>query len=376
MSCSEPPLRGLRVLDFSTLLPGPLATLILAEAGAEVIKIERPGAGDEMRSYSPRIGGESVIFAMLNRGKKSIAIDLKAPGSVAQLMPLVESADVLVEQFRPGVMQRLGLGHERLSGINPRLVWCSITGYGALGPRAQAAGHDLNYLAETGLLDLVRGGDGAPALPFTPVADIAGGSYPAVMNILLALVRRGVTGRGARIEVSMTDTLFTLAYWALAQGLGAGRWPEPGRAMITGGSPRYRLYRCADGRFLAAAPLEEKFWANFCRLIGLAPQYADDARDADATIAAVAAIIATRSAAEWQARFAGEDACCAIVAPLADAVRDAHFGQRGLFDRKVACGGEPAPALHVPLDPDLRAGHAERAAPALGEHNAMLAAAS
>lgn len=373
MTGSEPPLRNLRVLDFSTLLPGPLATLILAEAGAEVIKIERSGSGDEMRSYSPKIGSDSVNFAVLNRGKKSIAIDLKAADAVAQLMPLIESADILVEQFRPGVMERLGLGYDRLSKINPRLIWCSITGYGAAGPRAQAAGHDLNYLAETGLLDLARGSDGAPALPFTPVADIAGGSYPAVMNILLALIRRAVTGRGARIEIAMTDTLFSLAYWALAQGLGTGQWPEPGRALITGGSPCYQIYRCADGRFLAAAPLEQKFWENFCRLIGLAPQHVDDARDSAGTIDAVAAIIASRDAAHWQARFAGEDVCCSIVATMAEAVGDAHFGNRGLFDRKVACGGQYLPALHVPVASDMRADDVERAAPVLGAHNAMLA---
>lgn len=373
MTGVEPPLRNLRVLDFSTLLPGPLATLILAEAGAEVIKIERPGNGDEMRTYSPKIGTDSVNFAVLNRGKKSVAIDLKAADAVARLMPLIESADILVEQFRPGVMERLGLGYESLSKVNPRLIWCSITGYGSAGSRAQAAGHDLNYVAETGLLDLVRGSDGAPALPFTPIADIAGGSYPAVMNILLALIRRAVTGRGARIEIAMTDMMFALPYWALPQGLRTGQWPEPGRALTTGGSPRYHIYRCADGRFLAAAPLEQKFWQNFCRLIGLAPQHVDDSRDPAGTIGAVAAIVASRDAAHWQARFSGEDVCCAIVATLAEAVDDAHFRNRGLFDRKVASGGQYLPALHVPVAADMRVDDVEREAPALGAHNAMLA---
>ena len=373
MNSVEPPLRNLRVLDFSTLLPGPLATLILAEAGAEVIKIERPGNGDEMRTYSPKIGSNSVNFAVLNGGKKSIAIDLKSADAVARLMPLIESADILVEQFRPGVMERLGLGYESLSKVNPRLIWCSITGYGSAGPRAQAAGHDLNYVAETGLLDLVRDSDGAPALPFTPIADIAGGSYPAVMNILLALIRRAVTGRGARIEIAMTDMMFALPYWALPQGLRTGQWPEPGRALTTGGSPRYHIYRCADGRFLAAAPLEQKFWQNFCRLIGLAPQHVDDSRDPAGTIGAVAAIVASRDAAHWQARFSGEDVCCAIVATLAEAVDDAHFRNRGLFDRKVASGGQYLPALHVPVATDMRVDDVEREAPALGAHNAMLA---
>lgn len=366
------PLQGLRVLDFSTLLPGPLATLILAEAGADVLKIERPGSGDDMRGYAPKLGPESVNFAVLNRGKKSVALDLKLPDSIERVLTLVRSTDVLVEQFRPGVMERLGLGYERLRALNPRLIYCSITGYGAAGPRAQVAGHDLNYLAETGLLDLARGADGAPTLPFTPIADIAAGSYPAVMNILLALINRAATGLGCQLDIAMTDQLFPLGYWALAEGLGAGRWPAPGDALVTGASPRYHVYRTRDGRFLAAAPLEPKFWENFCRLIGLAPELADDARDPAATIAAVAGIIAGQDAAHWQARFAGQDVCCAIVASMAEAVNDPHFRGRGLFDRRVQAHGQSAPAIPVPVAPGLRTPEKERAAPKLGEHNALL----
>lgn len=366
------PLQGLRVLDFSTLLPGPLATLILAEAGAEVIKIERPGTGDDMRGYAPKLGPESVNFAVLNRGKKSVVLDLKLPESVERVLALVRTTDVLVEQFRPGVMDRLGLGYERLKALNPRLIYCSITGYGTTGPRAQVAGHDLNYLAETGILNLARGGDGAPTLPFTPIADIAAGSYPAVMNILLALINRAATGLGCQLDIAMADQLFPLGYWALAEGLAAGRWPQPGGALVTGASPRYHIYRTRDGRFLAAAPLEPKFWENFCRLIGLAPELADDARDPAATIAAVAAIVAREDAAHWQARFQGQDVCCAIVASMADAVNDPHFRGRGLFDRRVQAHGQTAPAIPVPVAPPLRAPDIERAAPKLGEHNALL----
>ena len=258
------PLAGIRVLDFTTLLPGPLATLLLAEAGAEVIKIERPGSGDEMRLYQPRFGGSSVNFALLNRGKRSIAFDLKASGAVDRMRPLIVSADVVVEQFRPGVMERLGLGWEQLSAINPRLVYCAITGYGADGPKAQVAAHDLNYLAETGLLSLAAGADGAPVVPPALIADIGGGAYPAVINILLGLAQRSHTGRGCRLDVAMTDNLFTFAYWAIGNGFAADAWPRPGGELVTGGSPRYNIYRTADGRFLAAAPLEDRFWNNFC----------------------------------------------------------------------------------------------------------------
>src|SRR5262249_52685082 len=281
------PLAGIRVLDFSTLLPGPLATLLLADAGADVIKIERPGTGDEMRSYTPKLGTDSVNFALLNRGKRSIAIDLKAPGAVESLMPLVKSADVIVEQFRPGVMDRLGLGYEAVSQVNPRIIYCAITGYGQSGPRASTAAHDLNYAAETGMLGLAAGADGAPVPPAALVADIGGGSYPAVINILLALRERDKTGRGRKLDIAMADNLSSFMYWAIGDGLAAGRWAQPGKALVTGGSPRYNVYRTSDGRYIAAAPLEEKFWQAFCDAIGLAADARDDRRDPDAVIRVV-----------------------------------------------------------------------------------------
>ena len=254
------PLEGVRVLDFSTLLPGPLATLLLAEAGAEVVKIERPGRGDDMRGYEPRLGADSVNFALLNRGKRSVALDLKSSGALDRLRPLLEQADVLVEQFRPGVMDRLGLGYEALSAIQPRLVYCAVTGYGQAGPNSGVAAHDLNYAAETGLLSIAAGNDGAPVVPAALVADIGGGTLPAVINVLLALRQRDRTGRGCKLDVSMSDNLFTFLYWALGNGHAAGLWPRPGGELVSGGSPRYQIYRTADDRFIAAAPLEEQFW--------------------------------------------------------------------------------------------------------------------
>ena len=264
------PLCGVFVLDFSTLLPGPLATLILAEAGAEVLKIERPGTGEDMRHFRLNDADSGAAFALLNRGKRSLALDLKAPDAMERLRPLLERADVLVEQFRPGVMDRLGLGHAALSARYPRLVYCSITGYGRHGPRSQEAGHDLTYMAAAGLLAMVAGADGAPALPPALLADIGGGAYPAVMNILLALLARAQTGRGCHLDVSMHDNLLPFAHAALAQGFATGAFPAPGTLLTHGGSPRYQIYRMADGRFLAAAPLEDRFWRQFCAAIGVA----------------------------------------------------------------------------------------------------------
>lgn len=365
------PLAGVCVLDFSTLLPGPLATLLLAEAGAEIIKIERPGAGDEMRSYAPKFGPSSVNFALLNRGKRSVAIDLKAPDALARLRPLLLRADVVLEQFRPGVMDRLGLGYEALAAINPRIVYCALTGYGQDGPKAQVAAHDLNYLAETGLLGLAAGADGAPIVPPALIADIAGGAYPATINILLALRERDSTGRGRRLDVAMTDNLFTFMYWALGNGLAAGAWPVAGGELVTGGSPRYQIYRTQDGRFLAAAPLEQRFWENFCAAIGLDAQWRDDARDPRGARAAVAKCIAARTAAAWREALAHQDVCCAIVASVEEALADAHFRARGLFAQQLVADGATLAALPVPVDAAFRR-DAARGYPALGADNELI----
>ena len=365
------PLEDIRVLDFSTLLPGPFASLILAEAGAQVVKIERPGRGDEMRSYAPKFGDDSVNFALLNAGKQSIAIDLKAKDAVAQLRPLIEQADIVIEQFRPGVMDRLGFGYEALKAINPGLIYCAISGWGQTGPKAMIAAHDLNYLAESGILGLSAGADGAPVIPPVLIADLAGGAYPAVTNILLALRRRDKSGEGAYLDISMGDNLLTLAYWGLGSGFAADEWPGGSDALVTGGSPRYQIYRTADDRYLAAAPIEEKFWDTFCATIGLAADMRAADADEGQAIAAVAAIIASRTAAEWTAIFAGKDLCCSIVASLKDAVADPHVAARGLLSRTISVDGRTIPALPVPVSDQFR-GANELSPPRLGADTATI----
>ena len=369
---SHRPLAGIRVLDFSTLLPGPLATLLLAEAGAEVIKIERPGRGDEMRSYVPKFGADSVNFALLNRGKRSIAIDLKAPDAIERLRPLLASADVVVEQFRPGVMDRLGLGYDALKAINARIIYCAITGWGQTGPKADIAAHDLNYVSESGMLALAAGGDGAPVVPSALVADIAGGTYPAVINILLALRDRDRTGVGCKLDVAMAENLFAFMYWAIGNGLVAREWPKPGGDLVTGGSPRYNVYRTSDGKYVAAAPLEQKFWDNFCDLIGLGARHRNDVGNETATKAEVARIFAARDARYWQERFANHDVCCTIVASIEQAIIDPHFAARGVFDRRLTDGARSIAALPVPIAQQFRGDEREAGYPLLGEGNALL----
>jgi alpha-methylacyl-CoA racemase len=357
------PLEGITVLDFSTLLPGPLATLMLAEAGADVIKIERPG-GEDMRRFPPDHDGVSAPFTVLNAGKSSLMLDLKNEDARRRLRPLIERADILVEQFRPGVMERLGLGYDAVHAINPRLIYCSISGYGQAGPRAAEAGHDINYQATTGLLSL------APAMPAALVADIAGGAMPAVMNILLALRQRDLTGEGGRIDIAMADAMFTFAWFALAEGRATGRMPGPWQNMLAGGSPRYGLYQTADHRFVALGALEEKFWANFCNLIALDERLRDDSRDPEATRNAIGAAIRAETADTWRGRLAAVDCCATVVESLADAVDDPHFRSRGLFDFKAGKPGSEIPLAALPLDPSLRRGSdGLRRVPEAGEVN-------
>jgi crotonobetainyl-CoA:carnitine CoA-transferase CaiB-like acyl-CoA transferase len=348
------PLSGLLVLDFTTLLPGPLASLMLAEAGAEVIKIERPG-GEDMRRFPPAVDGESAVFALLNRGKQVLTLDLKSEADRAKLVPLIQRADILIEQFRPGVMTRLGLGYDDVHALNPRLIYCSISGYGQSGPRVDEAGHDINYIGNTGLLDLQPGPVAAPVVPPMLAADIAGGSFPAVINILLALRARDQSGQGCHLDIAMADAMFTFAWYALALGATTGRFPKPGELMLVGGSPRYRLYPTKDGKLVACGAIEQKFWLGFTKAIGLAPEFVNDLRDPNATRDAVANLIAARTAEEWRPIFAAADCCTTLVVPLEQAMRDPHFVKRGLFAHQVeSASGKTIPALPLPIAPEFR----------------------
>ncbi|MEX0589999.1 MAG: CaiB/BaiF CoA-transferase family protein [Xanthobacteraceae bacterium] len=361
------PLEGVLVADFTTLLPGPLATLMLAEAGAEVVKIERPG-GEDVRRFVPIKNGYSVPFALLNRGKKSLVADLKSDQGKRAAWEIIARADVLVEQFRPGVMQRLGLGYDAVRARNPRIIYCSISGYGQRGPRHEEAGHDINYIGSTGLLALAPGPADRPVVPPALIADIGGGTFPAVTNILLALIARGKTGQGAYIDIAMTDAMFTFAWFALATLHATGRNPEPGELRHNGGSPRYRLYPTSDGKLVACGALEQQFWLAFTKAIELPSSLIDDERDARSTYEAVREIIASKPAAHWKPIFAAADCCATIVATLEQALSDPHFIERGLFAHRVrGPDGSEMPAVPVPISPQFRVDEKMRPFPRLAE---------
>jgi alpha-methylacyl-CoA racemase len=262
----ELPLAGIRVLDLTRLLPGPVATMHLADMGAEVIKIEDPGAGDYARVMGPVRVEVSQFFVAVNRGKRMLRLDLKDAAQREQLLAMVETADVLVESFRPGVMDKLGLGWTTLRARNPKLVMCAISGYGQHGPFAQLAGHDINYIGYAGMLEQNAGGDGVPALPNLQVADLLGGAQSALQGILAALVAVKMGGAGRFIDVSMADAVLAHNLMPLV-AVNNGAPASPGRDLLTGGVPCYNVYRTADGRHMAVGALELKFWQACCDVL-------------------------------------------------------------------------------------------------------------
>ena len=369
----EGSLKGIKVLDFSTLLPGPLASLFLAETGAEVIKIEKPLIGDEMRSSYPKWNDESISFSMLNRGKKSLCLDLKDKNSLKVLKPLIEKADILIEQFRPGVMKRLGLDYANIKKINNKIIYVSITGYGQTGPKKMLAGHDLNYIGNTGLLSLSMGSDENTTVPPALVADIAGGSYPAIINILLALRKRDLHQTGSYLDISMSDNLFPFMFWALGSGFVKNKWPINSDSLLSGGSPRYNIYQTKDGSYIAAAPLEDRFWKKFCEVIKLPNKFINMQNNQNEIIKRIRNIIISKDKNYWTKVFDEADCCCSTVKSIEEAINDNHFKIRNIFEKKIANDeGVELPALPIPIDNQFRKKKIVEKAPKLGFDNDTL----
>jgi crotonobetainyl-CoA:carnitine CoA-transferase CaiB-like acyl-CoA transferase len=329
------PVEGLRVLDLSRLLPGPFCTLCLADFGAEVIKVEDIARGDGVRQLPPLQPGSDVgaWHLLLNRGKQSVALNLKDPRGKVAFLRLADTADVLLEGFRPGVMGRLGLDYPALSARNPRLIYCSLTGYGQDGPYAQLAGHDLNYLGLAGVLDLLGPADGAPIVPGVQIADLGGGGQLALIGILFALLARATSGVGQYIDVAMLDGSFAWLQRAATLAFATGMQPRRGNFDLAGKYACYNVYACRDGGYLAVGALEEPFWATLCRQLGLSeliPLQYDDARRAE-VLAAVQARFLERTRDEWFAELRQLDACVTPVRSVSEALADPHFRARGLL---------------------------------------------
>ena len=346
------PLAGIRVLDLTRLLPGPMCTQHLSDFGAEVIKIEDTGAGDYARTLGPMRGDTSVLFDLVNRNKRGIRLDLKKPEGLAVLLRLAKTADILVEGFRPGVMDKLGAGHAAVSAVNPRIVYCSITGYGQDGPYAQRAGHDINYIGYAGVADQIGEAGGPPVLPNFQIADLLGGALVPAMGILAALVDAQKSGRGRHVDVAMADAVLAHAVFPLLDTVAEGNTPPRGSTMLAGGLPCYGYYATRDARHMAVGALEAKFWETLCDALGcpeLKPQHLVYGDAAAPVKARLAAIFATRTQAEWTAHFAGIDCCVSPVLTMREALGNEQFRARGMvadgpsFAQPVKLGASAAP---------------------------------
>jgi len=363
------PLEGVRVLDLTRLLPGAFATLMLAELGAEVIKIEDPNGGDPTRALPPSVDGHGLYHRLLNRGKKSVALDLRVPASRATLDRLIDTADVMIESFRPKTARAIGVSAEQARARRPRLIHCAITGYGQHGPYAERPGHDLNYVAEAGLLAADR--PHATDLPRMFIADVGGGAMSAVAAILAALFARERFGDGASLDISMHDAA---VYWMMlpaARELMADGAQADGELPTFGDHACYNLYETSDGRRMALGALEPKFWRGFCEAIGrpdLAARQNTGPDDQRALIDDVRSVFRERTSEEWVRHFHGHEVCLSPVNTAADVLADPHVAARRLVS--IAAAGvrafrspfvaepvalAPAPDVGADTDDVLRA---------------------
>lgn len=360
-------LDGIRVVDLSVFLPGPYLTLAMADHGAEVIKVEAPGEGDPGRHIGLSDGQSTVFFRNLNRGKKSIVVDLKNGDQREWLLELCETADVVVESFRPGVVDRLGVGYEAVRARNPRIVYCSISAFGQEGPFSGRPAHDLALEAESGLLTASLGGDGKPAMPAIPVADVLAG-LQGLSAVLMALLRRNQTGHGDYIDISMHDVTVGAMLNILGPTLAEGRQPIPAHERTTGGAAFYRPYETRDGRFLVLAGQEPKFIHNLLGALGR-PDLAElclrgPGPHQQPVMHFLAEVFRTKTLAEWDAYLATLDVCYGRVNTLPEAFAHENLQARGML-LKDAQGrthvGPPIHFRHEPASPVLRE-------PRLGEH--------
>lgn len=328
------PLEGIRILDLSHMLPGPFCTMVLADMGAEVIKVENPNGGDSFRTRKPLKRDEGTAFLMLNRGKRSIIVDLKDPDGREFFLKLAETADVVLEQFKPGTAQKLGIGYEAVAQRNPSIVYCSLSGYGQTGAYASMPGHDINYLSMSGILDTIGAEGEAPVIPGVQIADLGGGAQWALVAILLGLMARAQDGQGRYLDVAMARCLVPWMTLHLSQYAADGTVPKRGTTKGTGHFACYRIYRTADDKFVSLGAAEPKFWARFCQLVErpdlIDDQYAEGARREE-LIARVEELFASKPQAYWTTLLLHEQVCFTPVRSFDEVAVDEEFTSQGLI---------------------------------------------
>ncbi len=366
----EGALSGLKVLDLTRLLPGPFCSMLMADLGADVIKVEEPKIGDYIRAWPPKIGGNSGYHAVLNRNKRSLTLNLKDPEGKAIFEKLAAGADVVLEGFRPGVMGKLGLDFRSLERINPRLVYCSISGYGADGILANKAGHDINYLALSGVLS--HSGKDRPTVSGVQIADIGGGALMAAFSIMAALFARERLGRGQFIDISMTDG--SLAWNCMRWGkfIAGGQVPTPGDDMLNHGVACYNIYRTADGRYMSLGALEPQFWKAFCRAAGRpewdTPLYFEPGAHQKELIESVSEFFRQKTMAEWVEFLKDADCCCEPILNLDEVMESRLMKERAMVVDLVHASWGAYKQLGIAPKFSLTPGALKSHAPGLGEH--------
>lgn len=314
-------LEGIRILDLSRLLPGPYCTMLLADFGAEVIKIEEPGRGDYARSFPPFLKDMGYWHLQLNRNKKSVVLDLKSAAGRQVFLELVKTADVVVESYRPGVLQRLGVDYAAAKAVNPRIIYCSLTGYGSKGPLAKQADHDIGYVSLAGITAMSGEAEGKPAIPGVLMADM-NAALSAGLSIMIALRHAQQTGQGQEIDISLYNVAMTLMPGAASLYFGSGFVAQRGNNWLTGANANYNIYATKDGRYLSVGCLEKKFWGNLCRVLGREElvDSIDDAEQHAYLKEQLTQAFATKTLAEWTQLLAGQDTCVTPVLDFAEAV--------------------------------------------------------
>ena len=367
------PLEGIRVLDLSRYLPGPFCTQVLADFGAEVIKVEDPKGGDLGRWLPPLINGESARFYTVNRNKKSITLDMRQNKGKEILKKLVADCDVVIDQFRPGVMDKLGLGYEVLCQVNPAIIYCAITGYGQNGPMRDAAGHDLNYLSLSGVIDLTGTQDGKPAMSGVQIADVPGGTLYAIISILLALLKRNQTGKGDYCDIAMLDGAVSLLAYTLGEWSGWGKLPERGNDVLTGGYACYNVYPTRDKKYVTLGAIEDKFWAQFCNLLQkneYVPWQWEPERQKEIK-QDITEIMLNKDRDEWVEFFADHDICFTPVLNLEEMVNHPQIKARDMIYKleNVKDSGKEVVLTGIPIKLSDTPGEVILEFPELGEHN-------
>jgi crotonobetainyl-CoA:carnitine CoA-transferase CaiB-like acyl-CoA transferase len=368
-------LAGVRILDLSRLLPGPFCTMLLSDFGADVIKVEEPQRGDYIREWQPKIGNNSGFHVVLNRNKRSLTLNLKSPAGQEIFRQLARQADVVLEGFRPGVMKRLGLDYEQLRALNPRLIYAALSGYGEYGPRARRAGHDINFLALSGILSY-SGRDGRPMVPGVEIADLGGGALLAAFSLALALLVRERQGEGQYIDLAMLDGTFLWNCLRWGKYQADGQIPDLNDDMLNEGFACYNLYETQDGRFMSLGALEPQFWRAFCHAVAQPewdrPDYLEPGPHQAELTRAVAALFKTRPQAEWAAHFAKTDCCCEPVLNLEEAQRDAQLQARQMVVDLVHESWGAYRQLGIAPKFSRTPGTLSRHAPELGEHTGAI----